>query len=150
MDAFSYPAEQQIVSIREVDAVRERVFRAWSLPEHLATWWGPAGFTNTFDSFDFRVGGRWKFTMHGPDKGHYRNEVEFLGIDPPESIYWKRITPPFFHIRVTFDALPQGRTRVTFRMLFDDAKERDKLARYVIGKNEENLDRLEAALLHVR
>ncbi|MGB5026600.1 MAG: SRPBCC domain-containing protein, partial [Saprospiraceae bacterium] len=57
----------EIVSSRIFSAHRELVFRAWSEPNHLKNWWGPAGFTNTFNEFDFRVGGKWRFIMHGPD-----------------------------------------------------------------------------------
>lgn len=38
----------------------------------------------------------WKFTMHGPDKGHYENEVEFTTIDSPTCIAWKRYSKPLF------------------------------------------------------
>ena len=41
------------------------VFEAFARPELLAHWWGPNGFTNTFEVFEFRPGGRWKFVMHG-------------------------------------------------------------------------------------
>ena len=64
----------EIVSSRIVNASRELVFLAWANPNHLKNWWGPAGFTNTFNEFDFRVGGRWKFIMHGPEKGNYIND----------------------------------------------------------------------------
>ncbi len=46
--------ENELVTSREFQAPRELVFEAWANPEHLARWWGPKGFTNTFKSFDFR------------------------------------------------------------------------------------------------
>jgi len=66
--------ECEIISSRTFSFPQELVFRAWSEPDHLKNWWGPAGFTNTFIEFDFRVGGKWSFIMHGPDKGNYANE----------------------------------------------------------------------------
>src|SRR5687767_2829332 len=77
---------------------RKLVFRAWSDPEQLKKWWGPAGFTNTFHEFDFRVGGRWRFDMHGPEKGNYANECEFIEIEEPSLIAWKRISKPLFQV----------------------------------------------------
>lgn len=65
-DLFSTPPEREIVSSRIFTSPRELVFKAWSDPDHLKNWWGPAGFTNTFEAFDFRPGGRWRFVMHGP------------------------------------------------------------------------------------
>ncbi|MCC6698771.1 MAG: SRPBCC domain-containing protein, partial [Candidatus Hydrogenedentes bacterium] len=53
----------EIISTRLIDAPREKVFRAWTDPEHLARWWGPNGFTNTFHAFDMKPGGAWRFVM---------------------------------------------------------------------------------------
>jgi uncharacterized protein YndB with AHSA1/START domain len=64
----------EIVSSRVVDATRALVYTAWAEPDHLKNWWGPAGFTNTFTEFDFRPGGKWTFTMNGPDKVHNPND----------------------------------------------------------------------------
>lgn len=69
----------EIVTIRNFNFSRTQVFEAWSNPDLLKEWWGPKGFTNTFHLFDFKVGGRWSFVMHGPDKGNYVNECTFFG-----------------------------------------------------------------------
>jgi uncharacterized protein YndB with AHSA1/START domain len=34
------------------------VYQAWTNPNHLKNWWGPNGFTNTFNEFDLRPGGK--------------------------------------------------------------------------------------------
>ena len=138
--------DREIVNIREVHFNRELVFRAWTEPEHLKNWWGPNGFTNTFHEFDLRPGGKWTFTMHGPDKGHYSNEAEFLKIVPPEFIAWTRHSKPLFQITVRFEEISKDITRVTFKMLFSSAGECSKLKSYAPEKNEENLDRLEEEL----
>lgn len=39
----------------------QQVFDAFAQAEVLARWWGPNGFTNTFELFEFKPGGRWKF-----------------------------------------------------------------------------------------
>lgn len=41
---------------REIPATVEEVFAAFSHPERLSRWWGPAGFTNTFNAFEFKKG----------------------------------------------------------------------------------------------
>ncbi len=63
----------------------QRVFEAFAKPELLARWWGPDGFTNTFEVFEFRVGGRWKFVMHGPN-GSHPNESVFLELKAPSAV----------------------------------------------------------------
>jgi uncharacterized protein YndB with AHSA1/START domain len=52
-ELFSSTPDTEIVSTRIFNFHRELVFKAWSNPEHLQKWWGPAGFTNTFQEFDF-------------------------------------------------------------------------------------------------
>lgn len=138
--------ESEIVSSRIVNAPRELVFKAWTDPVHLKEWWGPAGFTNTFHEFDLRPGGRWIYTMHGPEKGNYQNDVEFIVIDQPSFIAWKRHSKPLFQVVATFEEVASDRTRVTFKMLFETAEECAKLRPYVVDKNEENFDRLEVEL----
>jgi uncharacterized protein YndB with AHSA1/START domain len=36
--------------------------------------------SNTFHTFEFRPGGSWIFTMHGPDSADYANQSEFVEI----------------------------------------------------------------------
>lgn len=62
------PPECEIVTTRIFTFPRQLVYKAWTEPQHLKNWWGPKGFTNTFNIFDLTVGGRWSFVMHGPDK----------------------------------------------------------------------------------
>ena len=49
-------ADRDVVTTRILDAPRERVFRAWTDPDLLARWWGPEGFTNSFQVFDLKPG----------------------------------------------------------------------------------------------
>ncbi len=51
---------------RTVPASPERVFAAFTEPELLQQWWGPAGFTLPQASVDLRVGGRYRFGMQPP------------------------------------------------------------------------------------
>lgn len=136
----------EIRSSRVFNVSRELIFRAWSEPDHLKNWWGPAGFTNTFNEFDFRVGGKWSFVMHGPDKGNYVNECEFIKIEPPSLIAWKRYSKPLFQVVFTFEEVADGKTLCVFRMLFSSPEECGKLKPFVVDKNEENFDRLEIEL----
>jgi uncharacterized protein YndB with AHSA1/START domain len=43
---------------RVLHARPAQVFAAFQQPALLAQWWGPAGFSNTFEQFDFVPGGR--------------------------------------------------------------------------------------------
>src|SRR5580704_6466230 len=83
---------------REIPATVEQVFAAFSDPERLSRWWGPAGFTNTFTTCEFKPGGRWSFTMHGPDGKNYRNECLFAEIDSPRKIIVEHLSEPKYHL----------------------------------------------------
>lgn len=50
---------------RELEAPREDVFRAWTDPDEVAQWYGPASMTIPRESvrIQARVGGRWEVTM---------------------------------------------------------------------------------------
>lgn len=139
-------ADSEIVSSRIVNATRELVFAAWTNPIHLKNWWGPAGFTNTFHEFDLRPGGRWIYTMHGPEKGNYQNDVEFLVIDQPSFIAWKRHSKPHFQVVASFEEVAADKTRIVFKMLFETTEECNKLKPFVVDKNEENFDKFELEL----
>ncbi len=139
-------ADCEIVSSRIFPVDNVLLFRAWSEPNHLKNWWGPAGFTNTFHEFDFRMGGRWKFVMHGPDKGNYQNECEFTKIVAPTLIEWKRITQPLFNVVAQFEIVDQHQTKLIFKMVFDTPEECAKIKKFVVDKNEENFDKLEIEL----
>jgi uncharacterized protein YndB with AHSA1/START domain len=138
--------ECEIVTTRTFRAARHLVFKAWSDPVHLKAWWGPKGFTNTFNTFDFRVGGKWNFIMHGPDKGNYVNDVTFIAIREPELLVWDRQSKPFFQVEVLFESVSTMETKVIFKQKFKTVEECEKLRKYVPEKNEENMDRLQDEL----
>ena len=146
IDILSTTADSEIVSTRVFNNPINSVFEAWTNPNHLKKWWGPNGFTNTFHEFDLRVGGKWVFTMHGPDKGNYENECEFIKIEKPNLIAWQRISKPIFQVVTMFEELSENQTKVIFKMLFETEKECCKLKPFVVDKNEENFDRLEVEL----
>ena len=109
-------ADCEIVSSRIFPVDNVLLFRAWSEPNHLKNWWGPAGFTNTFNEFDLRPGGKWSFIMHGPDKGNYHNECEFIKIVKPSLIAWKRHSKPLFQVVAAFEEITSEQTNIIFKI----------------------------------
>jgi uncharacterized protein YndB with AHSA1/START domain len=119
-------AGREIVTTRVFDAPWELVWKAWTDPNHVKEWWGPNGFTNTIHEMDVRPGGVWRFVMHGPDGTDYQNKIVFLEIVKPERIVYDHVSGPKFHVTVTFEE-QGGRTKLTLRMLFATAAERDNV-----------------------
>jgi uncharacterized protein YndB with AHSA1/START domain len=124
---------------------RQQIFAAFSNPEVLAQWWGPDGFTNTFEIFEFKPGGRWKFVMHGPDGANHANESVFLTIKPPSAIVIQHISPPHFVLTIKLTAHDSG-TRIDWVGEFEDAAVAARIRHIVEPANEQNLDRLEAIM----
>lgn len=125
---------RSIVGSRVFDAPRDLVFAAFTDPAHLAQWWGPDGFTLTTHSFDFRIGGIWRFVMHGPDGRDYQNQVTYDEIVPPERIAYHHgggddVEPVKFTTTVTFEDLDNRQTRIVWHGTFPSAEERARVIR---------------------
>lgn len=139
-------ANPEIVSTRRFPAPRAVVFGSFIDPRQLSQWWGPKGFTNTFKVFEPRTGGRWHFTMHGPDGANYPIEKEFVEVIPEEKIVLRHLDPVHgFRMTMTYED-EAGGTRLTWRMKFHSAAEAAKVSGFIASANEENFDRLEAHL----
>jgi uncharacterized protein YndB with AHSA1/START domain len=119
-------ADREIATTRTFDAPRELVWKVWTEPEHIAQWFGPNGFTVTTKYFEFRPGGQWLFTFHGPDGTDYRNEVSYTEIIEPELIRYDHGPSPLFDVTIRFEEETAARTILTMRMLFSTRAERDR------------------------
>jgi uncharacterized protein YndB with AHSA1/START domain len=64
-------ADRQVLITRIFDAPREDVFRAWTDPDGVAAWFGPAHLDTPREKvrIDLRVGGRYELTMVRRDGG---------------------------------------------------------------------------------
>jgi uncharacterized protein YndB with AHSA1/START domain len=142
--------DREFVHSRLIAAPRATVFEAFADPAHLARWWGPTGFSSTFEVFEFHPGGRWRFVMHGPDGKDYPNESVFLEVVPRERVMLEHLSEGHhFLMTITFEAQGNG-TLVRWRQVFDTADHRERIAPFVIPANEQNLDRLAAEVSAMR
>lgn len=131
---------------REIPASVEQVFAALSSPERLARWWGPAGFTNTFNVCEFRNGGRWSLVMHGPDGRNYPNENVFAEIDPSTKVVVQHVSEPKFRLTIALAPSEAG-TVVAWAQTFESSDVAGRVEHIVVPANEQNLDRLSAEVL---
>lgn len=76
----------ELIIVREFDATAEKVWRAWTEPEHLKKWWGPQDFTSPECKIDFRVGGKYIFCMKSPDGDLFWSTGIFLEIEPQKKL----------------------------------------------------------------
>lgn len=126
---------------RTLPFTADAIYAAFAEPQRLAAWWGPDGFTNSFETFEFKVGGAWKFIMHGPDGNNYPNESVFSELVPNQKIVIRHVCAPLFTLTVTLTPNADG-TLVGWHQDFADAKLVAAIRHIVEPSNEQNLDRL--------
>jgi uncharacterized protein YndB with AHSA1/START domain len=114
--------KSNVISLTRVyDAPLQAVWEAWTVPEEVAQWWGPRGFTITTHSRDLRTGGHWHYTMHGPDGTDYENNTQYLEVVPQQRMVYDhgghRDSPPLFRVTALFTER-KGRTQLDMTMAF--------------------------------
>jgi uncharacterized protein YndB with AHSA1/START domain len=60
-------ADREVHIVREFAAPRDQVFRAWTDPEQLPSWFAPSGCTIRFARLDIRPGGGFHSCIKTPD-----------------------------------------------------------------------------------
>jgi uncharacterized protein YndB with AHSA1/START domain len=133
------------VTSRFIAAPRPRVFDAIADPLQLMRWWGPAGFRSSFDVFEPRPGGQWRFTMHSADGQDFPNIASFSTWETGRRVVVRHENVHLFDLTLRLED-EAGGTRLHWRQQFDSIDEYRRIARFVRSANEENLDRLQALL----
>ena len=135
-----------ILNERVFSADRATLFRAFSDPVLLAEWWGPHGFTNRIETFEFKNGGTWMIVMTSSSGTDFANHWTFEDIRPDESIAAFHHGPVHaFGLEIGYHDDETG-TRLTWRMSFEDTQDNRDIEKFLAAANEQNFDRLEALL----
>lgn len=146
---FSMPSDREIVMTRIVDAPRQRVFEAWTDPDHLPSWFGRRGWTMPVGEIDLRPGGAWRFVSRGPkgqDMGMYGTYRE---ISPFERLVYTESFDDYPGETVNTLILSEaaGKTTITCTSLYPSKEARDAVLKTRIQEGaSESLDRLEEHL----
>jgi uncharacterized protein YndB with AHSA1/START domain len=149
------PGKHEITIIREFDAPRELVFRAYTEPDLYVRWVGPRGYEMKLEKFEPWSGGAWRYT-HSDAQG---NEYGFHGVNhevtAPERIigtFEFEGLPEPGHVALEtaiFEALPGNRTRVTGQSVFRSVADRDGMLQsgmeHGVNDSHERLDELLAS-----
>jgi len=122
------------------------LFEAFANPDSLINWWGPKGFSCTFETFDFRVGGEWIFVMHGPNGADYPNHIVFDEIVKNEKIVFRHIGAPKFTGIMLYETAEGGGSVLTWIHEFESEEIRNSIATLAENGREENFDRLAQAV----
>lgn len=107
--------ELTLVVRRTIQAPVERVFEAWTQPEHLRRWWGPRPVVCSDAAVDLRVGGSYRIGNRMPDASVLWISGEFEVVEPPKRlVYTWRVEgkdPPEgagSRVTVRFEPRPTG------------------------------------------
>jgi len=93
--SMSDTGNRSIRVTKRLHAPVSRVWQVWTVPEEIARWWGPAGFTNAIHKMDVMNGGEWQLTMYGPDGKRYPNKSRFLEVEPFRKIVFQHFNPDY-------------------------------------------------------
>ena len=96
-DATTISETPVVEMSRFLRASPERAFAAWTVPEAVAAWMGPAGVSARVEGLEPGVGGHYRFVL-AEDDGDYVVEGEFVEWDPPARLAftwaWERASSP--------------------------------------------------------
>ncbi|MBN7381067.1 SRPBCC domain-containing protein [Mycobacteroides abscessus subsp. massiliense] len=129
---------------REIAASPSSIFAAFEDEARLARWWGPDGFTSTFQSFALEPGRMWTFVMHGPDGKDYKNQISVLEVVPGSKIMLHHVSGPRHLLTVTLESTSDGGTTVGWNQEFENPDVGRRLLPILTSANEEVLTRLGA------
>jgi uncharacterized protein YndB with AHSA1/START domain len=146
---LTLPSDTEILMVREFDAPRELVFKAYTTPEHVKRWWGGKRGNVTVAEIDLRVGGRWRYALQAEGGFEVAFHGEFQEIVPNE----KLVNTETFEgmpeagaaiVTCTFEELEDGRTRLHMLTSVDSKEIRDGIIESGMeGGAQEGLDILE-------
>ncbi|WP_245617769.1 SRPBCC family protein [Methanobacterium arcticum] len=125
------PGKQEIFIIREFNAPRELVFKAYTDPDLYVQWIGPRELETNLEIFESKNGGSWRYIQKDPEG----NEFAFHGVNhevkAPERIigtFEFEGLPETGHVileKTIFETLTGGRTKMTSQSVFLTIEDRD-------------------------
>ncbi|HEY7223770.1 MAG TPA: SRPBCC family protein [Micromonosporaceae bacterium] len=120
-----------IMIVREFDAPRERVFRAFTDPDLYAQWVGPRSLTTSIVRWSARTGGEWAFSQSRDGETVASFYGSFHEVRAPERLVWTFTwegAPDGVSLEtVSFEELPGERTRVTTVGVVESFEIRDQI-----------------------
>ena len=126
---MSTPIESNRLQVtRQINAPRERVFAAWTTPEQIPHWFGPASCRVLDAKIDLRVGGAYRFRVVSSEMGELVVGGKYREISAPSKLVftwqweddsdWANVTSVVTvdfaekdggtEVRITHEGLPSG------------------------------------------
>lgn len=143
------PGTPFIDIVREFDAPKDAVRRAYGDPEFIKQWLGPRGYEVEIDTYDARSGGSWKYTHRDPDGNTFGFRGTFHSVDDDQMVQTFEFDGWPGHVSlesVVFEGLGD-RTRVVNHAVYQSVEDRDGMVESGIEKGlSEGYERLDELL----
>ncbi|MGW6006433.1 SRPBCC family protein [Oerskovia enterophila] len=124
------PGTPFIEIVRDVDAPRPLVFRAYTDPALVTQWLGPRRYEMVLDHWDARTGGSWAYVHRAGDE-EYGFFGAFHSVVPDErAVQTFEFAGAPGHVSldtVSFEDLPTGGTRIVTRSVHQSVEARDAM-----------------------
>jgi uncharacterized protein YndB with AHSA1/START domain len=112
--------ERDLHMTRLFDAPAELVYRCWTDPEHLTSWYTPRPYTTPSAELDVRPGGTSLIVMRSGEGEEFPNRGVYLEVAPNRRLVftdayteaWKPSEKPFMTVELDFEE-EGGKTRLT-------------------------------------
>ncbi len=144
------PGRQEILITREINAPREKVFKAFTDPKLYSQWIGPRDLKTTLVTFEPKTGGRYRFVQRDKNGNQFAFHGVFHEVKSPEMIIETMEyegLPEKGHAlldKVNFESLPGNRTRIVEKSVFLSVEDRDGMMQGDMTKGiTESYDRLD-------
>jgi uncharacterized protein YndB with AHSA1/START domain len=130
------PGKQEVFIIRQFDAPRELVFKAFSTPDIMVQFYAPFGFKMEFNYADYKNGGSYSWS-HYDGKGKilctFKGVIHEI-VSPERIIQTAEMEglPEGGHVVLeacTFEAIANNRTRLTIQDVCRSVADRDEMVR---------------------
>lgn len=148
--------EQLTVSMSRVfNAPRELVWKVYTDPALVPSWWGLRETTTRVDKMDVREGGEWRYVERNADGTEYGFKGVYKEVVAPERlIYTFEFEPMPGHVitdAVRLEAVGEDQTRVTVLSQFDSLEDLDGMLQTGMeGGANESWDRMEELLVELQ
>ncbi|WP_394770414.1 SRPBCC family protein [Lacisediminihabitans sp.] len=117
--------------VREFDAPREQVYRAYTDAALVTQWMGPRRLSMDLTNWDVRAGGSWGFLNRDADGTEYAFHGVFHAVTPGEHLLWTfEFDGAPGHVSlesIDFDDLGE-RSRVRIHAVYQAVEDRDAMA----------------------
>ena len=152
---LTLPSDTEILMVREFDAPKDLVFKAYTTPEYVKRWWAGKRGNVTVAEIDLRVGGQWRYVMIADGGFEVAFHGEYHEIVPNE----KLVNTEIFEgapeggaalVTCTFEDIGDGRTTLSMLTTVDSQEIRDTiLATGMETGAQEGLDILETIAIEL-